>query len=142
MPNRLWNALNGPRYGTLKLSFQKYMSRNWILARIYASSSSRYAYFDFCWSAYCFFNSVLISISPLLSHNFLESQIAKHAVYRLLIACQQNNILITTLIFLNKDMLVWMFLLTCLVKKLNVLSYTVHTDRSTFACYPSISCNS
>ena len=35
---------------------------------------------------------VFISISPLplLSHNFLASQVAMHAVYRLLIACQQN----------------------------------------------------
>ena len=34
--------------------------------------------------------NVFILISPLLSHHFLASEVAMHAVYGLLIACQQN----------------------------------------------------
>ena len=33
---------------------------------------------------------IFIFISPLLSHNFITSQVATYAVYWLLIACQQN----------------------------------------------------
>ena len=58
--------------------------------------------------------NIYILISPLLSHNFIASQVATYAVYKLATNSMSAK-LIVILVVLRKNMLTRVFLLSCFV---------------------------
>ena len=87
----------------------------------------------------------LVSISPLLSHNFLPSQV--DTLVPMLFTGYTNSMpakFIATLIFLHKNMLIRVFLLSCfviyfifffLIFFLFYFFYTLHINRCASSCY-------
>ena len=104
--------------------------RNWSLT-CYALAFHLSSYLD---RGYIFTHilCVFMSISPLLIHKF-KRLTTTYAVYRILIACQQNWWPLN-LSFLRKILLTWVFLLSCF--GIIFLVYTVHIFRSAFTCSP------